>query len=134
MVAPQRIRNPRSARTATQTRIVKNTRARYGAIVRIAGGLSIALVALMGYLALLSNVTSLSYALDKAQHQRDVLQEQTARLDDAIAQASSEERLAAIAAKLNMHDAQTFAVVRIEPPATVAKSKIPLFDTIAAWF
>jgi len=133
MVAPQRITNPRSARTATQTRIVKNTRARYTSVVRIVLGLSVALVALMGYVMLLSNVTSLSYAVDKAHHQRDALQEQTARLDDRIAQASSEERLAAIAARLGMHDAQTFALVKLDTP-DVAKARVPMFDTIAAWF
>jgi cell division protein FtsL len=131
--ARPRIRNPRSARTATQTRIVKNTRARYGSITRIVVGLSIALVAVMTYLALLSNTTSLSYALTKAQRQRDALQEQTARLDDRMAQLTSEERLAAIAAKLKMHDPQRFAVVRIEPAPHVA-SHFPVFDTIAAWF
>jgi cytochrome c-type biogenesis protein CcmH/NrfG len=129
-----RIKNPRSARTATQTRIVKTTRARYSNIVRVTTGLCIALIGLMTYVLLLSNATSLTYALDKAHHQRDALQEQTARLDDRIAQASSEERLAAIAAKLQMHDAQTFAVVRLGPPAPVATSRIALFDTIAAWF
>ena len=134
MVAPQRITNPRSARTATQTRIVKTTRARYTAIVRVSTGVCVALIGLMSYVLLLSNSTSLTYAVDKAHHQRDALQEQTARLDDRIAQASSEERLAALAAKLNMHDAQTFTVAHIDNSPPVAKSRIPLFDTIAAWF
>ena len=134
MVAPQRIRNPRSAKTATQSRIVKTTRARYSNIVRITLGLCIALVGVMGYVMLLSNTTSLSYQLDKAHRQRDALQEQVARLDDRIAQASSEERLAHIAAKLQMHDAQTFAIVRVEQPLVVAKSRFPMFDTILAWF
>ncbi|HTX56834.1 MAG TPA: hypothetical protein VMD47_06990 [Candidatus Acidoferrales bacterium] len=134
MVAPQRITNPRRARTATQTRIVKKHRARYSGILNVTLGLCIALVGFMGYVMLLSNATSLSYQVDRARAQRDALQEQTARLDDAIAQASSEERLAAIAAKLHMRDAQTFAIVRIAPPEVVAKSRIPLLDTIAAWF
>ena len=134
MVAPQRITNPRSARAATQTRIVKTTRARYTAIVRVSTGVCVALIGLMSYVLLLSNSTSLTYAVDKAHHQRDALQEQTARLDDRIAQASSEERLAALAAKLNMHDAQTFTVAHIDNSQPVAKSRIPLFDTIAAWF
>jgi cell division protein FtsL len=128
-----RIRNPRSARTATQTRIVKTTRARYGGVVRIVAGLSIALVCFMAYLTLFSNATSLTYSLERAKHERDALQEQTARLDDAIAQASSEERLASIAAKLQMHDAQTFAVVQLDAPK-VATSKIPVVDAILAWF
>jgi cell division protein FtsL len=133
--ARPRIKNPRSARTATQTRIVKTTRARYTNIVRVTIGLCVALIGLMTYVLLLSTTTSLTYAVDKAHHQRDALQEQTARLDDRIAQASSEERLAAIASKLNMHDAQTFSIAHINvPPPLVAKSRIPLFDTIAAWF
>jgi cell division protein FtsL len=134
MVAPQRIRNPRAARTATQTRIVKTTRARYSNIMRVSVGLCIALAGLMTYVMLLSNMTSLTYQLDKAHRSRDALQEQTARLDDRIAQASSEERLAAIAAKLQMHEAQTFAVVHLQPPVEVAKSRFPMFDTILAWF
>jgi cell division protein FtsL len=133
-VAKPRIKNPRAARTATQTRIVKTNRARYSAIMRVTVGLCIALAGLMTYVLLLSNTTSLTYQLDKAHRERDALQEQTARLDDRIAQASSEERLAAIAAKLQMHDAQTFAVVRIEPPVVVARSRFPMFDTILAWF
>jgi hypothetical protein len=128
-----RIRNPRSARTATQSRIVKNARARYSAVVQIVAGLSIVLVALMTYVELLSNTAGLSYAVERAHRQRDALQEQTARLDDRIAQATSEERLAAIAARLHMTDPQSFAVVRFESRA-VARSKFRVFDTIAAWF
>jgi cell division protein FtsL len=131
--AQPRIRNPRSARTATQTRIVKNARAKYGAIVRIVLGLCAGLALIMTYVMLVSNTTSLSYSLTKAQHQRDALQEQTARLDDRIAQMTSEERLASIAAKLKMHDPQTFAIVHLEPAPQVA-SHLPVFDSIAAWF
>jgi len=96
--------------------------------------LLVSLAALMLYVLLQSNATGLSYALDKAQARRDALLEQTARLDDKIAQASSEERLAAIASKLHMRDAQTFAVVRIEAPKLVAKTKFPALDAIIAWF
>lgn len=128
-----RIRNPRSARNATQRRVVKNARARYGSILRIVAGLGVALALLMTYVMLLSNTTSLSYALDKAQHQRDALQEQTSRLDDRIAQMSSEERLASIAAKLKMRQPETYALVELRPPAVVA-SRFPVLDSIAAWF
>jgi cell division protein FtsL len=129
-----RIKNPRSARTATQSRIVKTTRARYNGIMRVTVGLCVAIVGLMSYLMLWTNATSLTYQLEGAHRSRDALQEQTARLDGRIAQASSEERLAAIAAKLQMRDAQTFAVVHVEPQAVVAKSKFPMFNTILAWF
>lgn len=128
-----RIRNPRSARTATQTRIVKSARARYGNIMRIVIGLVVVLVVMMGYVTLNSNATSLTYSLERARNERDALQEQTARLDDRIAQASSEERLATIAAKLHMHDAQSFAVVSL-PERRVAKSKTPVVDAVLAWF
>jgi cell division protein FtsL len=127
-----RISNPRSARTATQNRIVKNTRVRYDGIIRIAGVLAVLLLGMMTYVMLLSNATSLTYALAKAQHQRDSLQEQTARLDDRIAQMSSEERLAAIAAKLDMHDPQSYALVRL-PAQPLVASRFPVFDSIAAW-
>ncbi len=128
-----RIRNPRSARNATQTRIVKNARARYGTIFRIVGGLSAALLVLMLYVMLLSNATSLSYSLDRARHERGKLQEETARMDDRIAKMSSDERLASIAAKLKMTDPQTFAIVQLAPPPVTA-SRYPVFDSIAAWF
>lgn len=130
---PARIRNPRSARTATQTRIVKNNRARYGGLLRVSAAIGSVLVALLAYVMLISNVTSLSYAVAKAQQQRTALQEETARLDDRLSTLESDDRLARVAAKLGMKDPQSFAVVQLEPPSRVASSHFPVFDSIALW-
>lgn len=115
--APPRIRNQRTARTAAQTRYVKTTRAAYGGLLKTGAVLGLALVALMGYVMLTSSMTSLSYAVSKAHHERDVLQQETARLDDQIAAARSDDRLASMARKLGMKEPQSFALVRLAPVA-----------------
>ena len=140
MIQPQvfethpRIRNLRSAKNATQTRIVRNARARYTAIFRVGATLGGVLVMLMGYVMLTSNVTSLTYSVAKAHADRDALQEQTARLDDRLAALRSQERLAAVAAKLGMRDPDRFASVRIAPPTLAQNRVIPVFSSIAEWF
>ena len=139
MIQPQyieqpRIKNPRSARTATSTRIVRNTRARYNAIVRVSIVLGVVLVSLLGYVMLTSNVTSLTYAVAKAHEQRDVLEEEGARLDDRIASLRSDERLARVATKLNMHEPQKFAVVQLETPRIANDRGFPAWTAIAGWF
>ncbi len=128
-----RIPNPRTARNATQKRIVKSNRARYGALTRVGAVLTLVLTGLMVYVMLTSNVTSLTYAAAKAHHQRDILQQQTARLDDQIAAARSDERLAAMARKLQMTDPQVFALVRLAPQQ-IATSHLAVIDSIASWF
>ncbi|HET9030086.1 MAG TPA: hypothetical protein VFN49_07915 [Candidatus Aquilonibacter sp.] len=131
--AKPRIPNPRTARNATHKRIRQSQRSRYGALVRVGAVLTLVLVGLMSYVMLTSNVTSLTYAVSKAHRERDHLQAQTARLDDKISSASSDERLAAIARKLQMTDPQAFAVVKL-PPVHVASTKFPVLDSIAGWF
>jgi len=132
-VEQPRITNPRRARTATHSRIVKNHRARYEGIVRVGAVLGIVLAGLLAYVMLISNITSTSYALAKAQHQREILQEQTARLDEQLAKMHSDERLAGIASKLGMKEAQTFAVIQLSPPLASAP-RYPMFDSIASLF
>ncbi len=134
--APQpkpRIPNPRTARNATHKRIVKSNRARYAALVRVGAVLTLVLTGLMGYVMLTSNVTSLTYSVAKAHHERDLLQQESARLDDRIATARSDERLAAMARKLQMSDPQLFAVVRLVPQQ-MATSHLAVIDSIASWF
>jgi len=128
-----RITNPRRARTATHSRIVKNHRARYESIVRVGAVLGIVLVGLLAYVMLVSNITSASYALAKAQHQREALLEQTSRLDEQLAKMHSDDRLAGIAAKLGMKQAQTFAVIQLDAPVAKASS-YPVLDSIAGLF
>ncbi|MEO9170670.1 MAG: hypothetical protein ABI278_05780 [Candidatus Aquilonibacter sp.] len=140
MIQPQffddrrRIRNPRSARTATKTRIVRNSRARYTAIARVCSVLGALLVLLLGYVMLTSNVTSLTYSVAKAHHHRDVLQEKTARLDERIAGLRSQERLASVAARLGMREPQQFALVRFGVPAVARRGTFPMLSSIAGWF
>lgn len=140
MIQPQffddrkRIRNPRRARIATKTRIVHNSRARYSAIWRVCGVLGVVLVALLGYVMLMSNMTSLTYSLAKAHHEREVLQQQTARLDERLSTLRSQERLAAVAAKLGMHEPQQFALVSLETAPAVREGSVPMLSSIAGWF
>jgi phage shock protein A len=111
--SPKRIANPRSARGATHRRIDKRSRARYASVARVCGVLAIVLVVLMAYVVLTSSLTGLSYAVAKAQHVRADLQAETMRLDDRIAALRSDDRLSALAARMNMHEAQQFAVVTL---------------------
>jgi hypothetical protein len=130
---PPRIPNPRSAKNASQTRKVRNNRARYTSLVRMGGVLFVALALLMGYVMLTSNMTSLTYAVAKAHHDREALEEQTARLDDKLIAMRSDERLAKLAAKLGMHEPAQFAVVKLTAPA-VAHRGFPVFASLAGWF
>lgn len=132
-VEQPRISNPRRARAATRTRKVKSHRARYESLVRVGVVLGIVLIGLMSYVMLVSNITSTTYALEKAQHKRELLQEETARLDERLATMRSNDRLAAIASKLQMKEPQLFAVIQLAP-TEAAKSKYPVFDSIASLF
>jgi hypothetical protein len=130
--APPRIANPRRARSAAQTRYGKTTRAAYGGLIRTGAVLGLALFALMGYVMLTSSMTSLSYAVARAHHERDLLQQDTARLDDRLAVMRSDERLAAMAKRLGMREPQTFALVTLAPTQPVA-THFPVFDKITGW-
>jgi hypothetical protein len=129
-----RIANPRRARTATEVRIAKNSRARYNGLFRVAAGLGGIMFGLLFYVMLTSNVTSLNYSLANAQEKEQHLQEQTARLDDRLLRMTSDDRLARIAAQLNMHPSLEIAVVHIGPPSNIANARFPVLDKIAAWF
>ncbi|HTU81707.1 MAG TPA: hypothetical protein VMF61_06235 [Candidatus Acidoferrales bacterium] len=119
---PERIRNPRSARGATHRRIVKKSRARYAAIVRLSGVLGVLLVVLMSYVVLTSSLTGLSYAVANAKHERETLEEESMRLDDRIAALRSDDRLAALAARLGMREPQSIAVVHLPVEQHVVQS------------
>ncbi len=141
MVAPRlierasRIRNPRTVRAATQRRMVRKSRARYTGVGRVFIALSCLLFLLMSYVLLTSSLTGLSYAVATARADREALQEETMRLDDRIAALRSDDRLAAIAARLGMREPQTLAVVRIEPPRVArVRSRFALFSTLAGFF
>ena len=118
-----RITNVRTARGATETRRKKTTRRRYAHLGQFTTGLAVATLLMIGYVMLMSNLTGLNYAVARAEHERIALQDQTARLDDKIATLRSQERLAAIAAKLGMHDPQEYAIVQL--PARVQRAPPP---------
>lgn len=118
--ARPRISNVRTAKHATQRRISRKERARYAGLLRFCAGLGVALTLVMLYVMLTARLTSLNYAVAKAERERATLQAQAARLDDRLAALSSDDRLASVAAKLHMQDPQQFAIVSLPPPARPA--------------
>jgi cell division protein FtsL len=70
----------------------------------------------MLYVTLTARLTSLNYAVARAERERAQLQAETGRLDDQLAALRSDDRLARVAAQLHMSDAQQFAVVTLAPP------------------
>jgi hypothetical protein len=91
----------------------------------------VVLLPLLGYVALTSSLTSQTFALARADHERTALVDETQRLDDRIARLQSPERLAALAATLKLHDPQVYAVVRIpEPKAQPRPTGLAFFGTL----
>jgi len=123
MIAPREVPKPPLrkqllARDASRRR-ERRTRLRgYAMLVRTVSVLAVGFAFMFTYVLLMANLTSLNYALGRASAERIGLQDETARLDDQIAHLRSRERLADVAAKLHMHDPQTFVVV--EQPRPVA--------------
>lgn len=95
----------------------------------------ITLVGVMAYVTLTARLTSLNYAVAKAQHERTALQTDTARLDDQLAALKSDDRLARVAAKLHMQDPAQFAMVQL-PAAAHAEhpSRLAFFAGLAGLF
>lgn len=111
-----RTSNVRTAKQATQRRVSRAARLRYSGLVRFCGALAIGLTLVMGYVTLTARLTSLNYAVGRAERERTALQTQTARLDERVAALRSDDRLAHVAAQLHMADPQQFAVVTLPPP------------------
>ncbi|GAC1355193.1 MAG: hypothetical protein NVSMB31_15610 [Vulcanimicrobiaceae bacterium] len=129
-----RISNVRTARAATHKRRKKSSQLQYAHVGRFVLGLAAVVVLLMGYVMMMANLTSLNYAVARAEHERVALQDQTARLDDRIAALRSQERLAAIAGKLGMHDAQEYAIVQLpQAPRAVAGPRLAVLSTLSGW-
>jgi len=132
---PPRIPNPRTARAATERRIVRKSRARYTGLGRVLAVLTCVLALLMGYVVLTANLTGLSYAVGKAKLEREALEESTIRLDDRIAALRSDDRLAALAARMGMREPQSLAIVRIAPPPVAqTHARFPVLSSIAGFF
>jgi cell division protein FtsB len=112
---PER-RRPDRARHAARRRKHRARRAMHRpaiAMILLAFAL---LVPLLIYVTLTANLTSLNFALSRAEHERTALSTETQRLDDKIAGLQSPERLAALAANLKLHDPHVYAVVRLPDP------------------
>jgi hypothetical protein len=137
VIAPQRIvaeppRRVERIRTATQRR-TRRARRRFHAPALAVIGLAVAvLLPLLAYVTLCAEVTSLSFALARTEHDRSALADQSQRLDDQIARLESPDRLSALAAKLHLHDPHVYAVVRIpEPKVQPSPSGLAFFGWIS---
>jgi len=111
-----RISNARTAKRAAQQRIARKTRARYSLLTSFCGILCALLACAMLYVTLTAKLTSLSYAVARAERERAQLQAQSARLDGQLAALEADDRLAAVAARLHMSDPGQFAVVTLPHP------------------
>jgi cell division protein FtsL len=98
--------------------------------------LAVALFGVMLYVTLTARLTSLNYAVAKAQLERTQLQAETARLDDRLAQLRSDDRLARVAASLHMQDPQQFAIVQLPAPVheEEAPGRLAFFAGLAGLF
>lgn len=125
----------RVAKNATARRFSRKERARYRTLVQFSGALVCAVLLFMVYLGLNAHLTSLNYAFVKAESERAALQGQTARMDEQLAALRSDDRLAAIAAKLHMQEGQQFAIVEL-PSATqpARRTRVALLTSLAGFF
>ncbi len=138
MIARQAFPQPEPPRrTGTRGRDAARRRARRTRLIghvmlaRIALVTAVVLVPIMVYVMLMGNLTAMNYTLAHAEEQRDRLQDETMRLDDEIASLQSRDRLAALAARLHMHDPQIYAVVDLpRPVATPPASGIAFLGTL----
>ena len=129
-----RVRNVRTARAATQVRRKKTTRDRHAHLGRFVLGLGAAVFLMMGYVMMMANLTSLNYAVARASTERVALEDQTARLDDRIAMLRSQERLAGIAAKLGMRDAQQYAIVQLpQARKPLQAPRLAVLSALGGW-
>lgn len=135
MIAPQRIiteapRRIERARTATRRRR-RSRRAMHGPLVAVIGFAIAILVPLLAYVSLTANLTSLSFAIARADRERAAMTDETQRLDDRIARLTSPDRLAGLAAQLKMRDPHVYAVVNL--PVTKAQPKPSGFALLGSW-
>ena len=120
------------ARHATRRRARRKRRRMHRPVLAVVTLTLAILVPLMAYVTLTANLTSLSFAISRAERERTALVGETQRLDDRIARLQSPDRLAALATKLKLHDPHVYAVVRVpEPKAQPRPTGIAFFGT---WF
>lgn len=122
MIAAQRVapepRRVERVRHATLRRTRRTRRRMHRPVFAVLTLAMVMFLPLLGYVTLTANLTSENYALARAEHERNVLVEESQRLDDRIARLQSPDRLAAVATALKMHDPSDYAVVTL-PEKTV---------------
>jgi hypothetical protein len=115
----------RSGRTAALRRRARTNRLRHVALRRVTAVVAGSTSFIVLYLALMVNVTRMNYELAKSTRERVLLQDESGRREDRIARLESRERLAKVANRLGMREAQTFAEIalpaeRVAPPGGIA--------------
>ncbi len=128
-------RHVERGRSATRRRLRHAHRRSYVAFFRVGAVVALFVVPLMLYVMLTANLTSLNYKLARVELQKLALQAETMRQDDRIAKLESRERLAALAARLKMHDPQMYAVISLPPaPSAPASDQgIALLGAMNQW-
>jgi hypothetical protein len=119
VVAPPR--HVERVRRATKRR-VRRTRARvHRPVLAVLTLAVLALMPLLGYVKLTSDLTSMNYALASTERDRTLLLDDSQRLDDKIARLKSQEHLAQLAVQLKMHDPHVYAIVQLPVPKVQPK-------------
>jgi hypothetical protein len=126
----------RAGRIAVLGRRKAGVRRRYRMLVGVVMWISAVTFVVMGYLALLVNVSHLYYEFAQANSKRLELQDMTMRLDDKIARLRSRDRLALVAGRLGMREPGAYAVVRLprQPIATAGRrGRLAFLSAITGW-
>jgi len=128
-------RHVEEGRRAARRRVRRAQRRGYVAFFRVVGAAIVLALPLMLCVMLTANVTSLNYKLAHAQARQEALLAATMRQEDRIAKLESRERLAALAARLGMHDPHVYAVVALRAPAPPAQGArgIALLGAMNQW-
>lgn len=146
MIAPQRIpesdaparsaqqlRRTDRVRHAAKRRARRSRRRLHRPVFLVVLAACMVLGMLLAYVGLQARVTSLNFALSRAERERTALLDDSMRLDDRIVRLQSPERLAALAVKLRLHDPHVYAVVRVpEPPKP--RPKATGLALLGTWF
>ncbi len=130
--APRELRRIDRVRHATRRRARRTRRRLNRPVFTVLSLAVVVMVMMLTYVQLTAAVTSATYRLAQAHHERTALLADSLQNDETIAQLQSPERLAALAAKLKMHDPHVYAVVRVpEPKAQPKPTGLAFFGT---WF
>jgi cell division protein FtsB len=147
VIAPQRVapqptppqrtppepRRLERVRHATKRRTRRSRRRLHRPVFAVVTLACIVLGAMLLYVGLQARVTSLNFALSRAERERTAVLDDTQRLEDRIARLQSPERLAALAVKLKLHDPHVYAVVRIPEPKAQPRPTGSALAFFGAW-